>query len=284
MRHLIFTLLLGGVAFLCTSAAQDNGKLIIFLQHGRSMTEDFKRNVLPEIENYAQKENILLEVLDAREGAPEEVKLTPAIIYQNHNSRSIFRGRYRKVNQITAFIEKSKSAAQTEVSDYHESMPTWSIGRVTLAASISIQPIEGKITGAFDQEQFNREAFQSIIAGMEYFKLKKEPEITRHSKLFKMEFYPEKTKDGLLLVSMKLYSEFDQDHQVFETKIPSGGEWKEMDLVFRKAGNRLEKALIAQISNWDNGDGFDTLSDKTPVKSWQELGLGTVSSSKVSTK
>ncbi|MEZ4930673.1 MAG: hypothetical protein R2788_00900 [Saprospiraceae bacterium] len=33
-----------------------------------------------------------------------------------------------------------------------------------------------------------------------------------------------------------------------------------MAKAFNKAGNRIEKAVIAQISNWDNGDGFDTLN------------------------
>ncbi len=271
MRHLFCLLFVSYAAFFSTICAQDNSKLIIFLQHGRSMTEDFKRNVLPEIQDYARKENIPLEILDARKGVPNEVRFTPAIVYQNQKGRSVFRGRYRKLSHFTAFIERSKANAQTDLTEVQSNMPTWSIGRVTLATSISILPLEGNNAKGFDQAQFNKEAFQAIVAGMDYFKLNEKPDISRQSKSFRMEFYPEKTKDNLLLVSMKLYSEFDPSHPVFETKIPSGGEWKEIDKVFMKAGNRLEKALIAQISNWDNGDGFDTLSKSTPVKSWQEL-------------
>ncbi len=276
MRHLINTLILSIFTLFGSLFAQGNGKMVIFLQHGRSMTEDFKRNVLPEIERYAQKENLSLEIRDAREGVPEEVKFTPAIVYQNANNRSVFRGRYRSVNQITDFIGKSKSASLTEVTDFKNGMLSWNIGRVALATSIHIAPIAGK-PGNMNMEKFNQQAYQSIVAGMGYFKLNSKPEISRQSKSFKMEFYPERTDDGLLLVSMKLYSEFDLAHPVFETKIPSGGEWKETDMVFQKAGKRLEKALIAQISNWDNGDGFDTLSEKTPVISWQDLGLSSVS-------
>lgn len=282
MRHLVSTLLMGSIAFFCSLNAQNNGKLIIFLQHGRSMTEDFKRNVLPEIEDYAKQKNIQMEILDARDGAPADIKLTPAIVYQDHRNRSVFRGRYRKTNQLTAFIDSATKSSQTEVADFQENTPTWNIGRATLTAPLKMMALTGKVPEDFNQEAFNREAYQSIIAGMQYFSLNDKADISRYSKAFHMEFYPEKTKDGLLLVTMKLYSEFDPEHPVFETKIPSGGEWKEQDAVFRKAGNRIEKALVAQISNWDNGDGFDTLSDKTPVKSWQDLGLGTTSSSRAS--
>jgi hypothetical protein len=273
---------MGSIALLSTLSAQNNGKLIIFLQHGRSITEDFKRNVLPEMEEYAKQQDIQLEVLDARNGAPAEIKLTPAVVFQDHRSRSVFRGRYRKFSQLTKFVENARQIPKTETVDIQEFTPTWNIGRATLTTSFKLMPLTGKVPSDFNQEQFDQAAFQSLVAGMEYFKLQEKVDVAKQSKSFLMEFYPEKTSDGVLLVSMKLYAEFDTVNPVFVTTIPSGGEWKEPDFVFKKAGNRIEKALIAQISNWDNGDGFDTLSDKTPVKSWQELGLGTVSSSSAS--
>ncbi len=104
-----------------------------------------------------------------------------------------------------------------------------------------------------------------MVKGMDFFR-----ETSRHpvyTKSFHMEFYPT-VKKGILLVQMELYSEFDTETPVFKTEIPSGSEWKYWQKAFEKAGNRLEKALVAQISNWDNGDGFDTLKTTTPVQSW----------------
>ena len=279
MRQLISSLLLGSMAFFCSLNAQDNGQLVIFLQHGRSMTEDFKRNALPGIEAFAERQKIEVKILDARDGAPAEVKLTPAIFFQNEQGRSLYHGRYQNLKHIENFVEKAQNPSQPESLDLLESTLVWSVGRAALTAPLKVAPLTGKVPDGFDQEQFARDACQSIAAGMDYFKL---DELSGEVRTFHMEFYPEKTRDGLLLVSMKLFSEFHPGSPVFETKIPSGGEWGSPDFVWRKAGNRLEKALIAQISNWDNGDGFDTLSERTAVKSWQELGIGAESTSSVS--
>jgi hypothetical protein len=126
----------------------------------------------------------------------------------------------------------------------------------------------------FDQEAFAKQAYQALSDGMDYFKMGKVGNPQGPVRHFRMEFYPEKTKEGVLLVQMKLYSQFDPSSPVFVSDIPSGGEWSDVAKVFKKAGNRLEKMLIAQLSNWDNGDGFDNLSEKTPVKTWQDLGFG----------
>ncbi len=278
MKHLISSLLVGSMAFFCTANAQDNGQLIIFLQHGRSMTEDFKRDALPDIETMARRQKIEVKILDAREGAPAEVTLTPAIFYQNEQGRSLYHGRYHDVKNLENFVN---SSAQGNLG-VPENSPVWSVGRATLVAPLEVLPLTGNVPGSFDQDQFVREAYQSIVAGMDYFKQDDQSKFSGEVRKFHMEFSPEKTRDGLLLVSMKLYSEFNPGEPVFETKIPSGGEWGEPDYVWRKAGNRLEKALIAQISNWDNGDGFDTLSEKTPVKSWQEIEVGTSTSASFS--
>jgi hypothetical protein len=282
MRHLISSLLLGSVAFFCSLNAQDNSQLIIFLQHGRSMTEDFKREALPDIETFAERQKIEVKILDARDGAPAEVKFTPAIFYQNDRGRSLYHGRYHDVKHLESFVGKARKSSEQGKSSVPENSAVWSVGRATLAAPLKVNPLAGNVPGGFDQDQFAREAYQSIAAGMDYFKMNNQGKFSGEVRKFHMEFSPEKTKDGLLLVSMKLFSEFNPGEPVFETQIPSGGEWDNPDFVWRKAGNRLEKALIAQISNWDNGDGFDTLSEKTPVKSWQEIKIGTSTSASFS--
>ncbi len=273
MKHLISGLLMGCMAFLCSANAQNNPQLIIFLQHGRSMSEDFKRNALPEIQDYAQRENLSVKILDAREGAPAEVTYTPAIVFQNKNGQSVFQGRYRKVNQLEKFVANAKKAHAAEKADFQANTVVWNYGRATLAAPMTMMPLTGKVPDNFDQEAFSQKAYQALAEGMDYFKMGKIGNTTGPVRHFRMEFYPEKTKEGILLVQMKLYSQFDSSNPVFVSEIPSGGEWSDVGKVFKKAGNRLEKMLIAQISNWDNGDGFDNLSEQTPVKSWQDLGF-----------
>ncbi len=79
-----------------------------------------------------------------------------------------------------------------------------------------------------------------------------------------------KPNEGVLLIQMELYSEFDDQTPIFKTNIPTGNEWKDWQKAFEKAGNRIEKAVIAQISNWDHGDGFDTLKASVPARTWEE--------------
>ncbi|MCB0518317.1 MAG: hypothetical protein H6577_01080 [Lewinellaceae bacterium] len=273
MKHLIGCLLVGCVAFICSVNAQDNNQLIIFLQHGRSISEDFKRNALPGIQQYAQREKLEVKILDAREGAPEEVAFTPAIVFQNKIGHSLFQGRYRKIGQLEKFVADAKKAHTAEKADFQENTVVWNYGRATLAAPMKVMPLTGKVPSNFNQDDFTQKAYESLAAGMDYFKMGKDGDFSGPVRQFHMEFYPEKSKEGALLIQMKLFSQFDPNNPVFVSDIPSGGDWGDVDMVFKKAGNRLEKMLLAQISNWDNGDGFDSLSEKIPMKSWKDLGM-----------
>lgn len=273
MKQLIGSLLLGTFLFCNSLSAQENGKILIFLQHGRSITEDFKRDALPGIKAFAQQQKIDVQILDAREGAPAEVKFTPAIFFQNESGRSMYEGRYLDVKKIEIFVNNPTGNIRSENRAASGYAPVWNIGRSKLSAPLKVHPLTGNVPGNFDQEEFAKQAYTSIIAGMDYFKTGNGNISDEGLRTFYLEFYPEKTKDGLLLVSMKVFSAFDPGKAVFETNIPSGGEWNNPDFVWRKAGNRLEKAMMAQITSWDHGDGFDTLDRETPVKTWEALGL-----------
>lgn len=251
-----------------TLNAQAKEQLVLFIQDGRSISQDFKRNALPEIKKIARHNNLKLNIVDASNGAPQEVTYTPAIFYQKGEDKILFDGRYSDFANLIAFVKSQGKKQPTAMTKPSSNSLTWNIGRATLKTTMTIHPLSGKPPRAkkFDASQFEKEAMAALVNGMDYFR-QAHAGIDGDAKSYHMDFYPEvNMKEGVILIQMKLYSEFDPQTPVFETEIPTGSFWKEWEVAFEKAGNRLEKALIAQISNWDNGDGFDTL--KAPVESW----------------
>ena len=270
MKVLISLLMTGFVALSCTLNAQHNGQLVIFIQDGRSISQDFKRDALPAIKQIAHHNNLKLKMVEASEGAPMEVAYTPAIFYKEGSTAVLFNGRYSDTDELTAFVKSGGKKQPNALSKTGSDVLTWNIGRATMKTTMHVHPLSGKPPRAkkFNAQQFEAEAKVALMRGMEFFHKSSSANVN-FAKAYHMEFYPEvNLKEGVLLIQMELYSAFDPNTPVFKTVIPSGSDWKEWKTAFEKAGNRLEKALIAQISNWDNGDGFDTLKETTPVQSW----------------
>ena len=253
-----------------TLNAQNNEHLVIFIQDGRSISQDFKRRALPQIKRIARQNGLPVEVVEASKGAPQEVTFTPAIFYHKGHVNIPFNGRYADFASLSSFVKSGGIAQPATItpSTAGTDAVAWNIGRATIMTTIRIHPLTGvpPKMKKFDQQQFETQAMNALKQGMEYLQ-PIAPDWRLPAKRYRMDFYPEVNKrEGVLLIQMELYSEFDPHTPVFKTEIPSGSDWQVWQTAFEKAGNRLEKALIAQISNWDNGDGFDTL--KAPVESW----------------
>ncbi len=270
MKVLISIMLTCFMGLNFTLNAQNNEQLVVFIQDGRSISQDFKRHALPEIKKIAKHNGLQLKMVDASDGAPSEVTYTPAIFYRNGKQNILFNGRYSQFDGLSTFV-KSKGKEQPAVNKAKNVSMSWNIGRATLGTTMHINPLSGKPPKAkkFDSQHFVSEAMTALKNGMIYFRSAPVGGLSENAKAYHMEFYPE-VKEGVLLIQMELYSELDRKKAVFKTDIPSGNEWSEWHVAFEKAGNRIEKALIAQISNWDNGDGFDTLKASTPTKTWGE--------------
>lgn len=265
----IFGLLMTGLFFLSYNLhAQKNGQLVVFIQDGRSISQDFKRNSLSEIKKIAKANNLKLEMVDASEGAPIEVEFTPAIFYKKDNQNVLFQGRYNDLKNLTVFAKSNGQSQPSKAKRVGDENLTWTVGRATMKTTIKIHPLEGKPLRArkFDMEKYESNAIAAVVNGMAHFRSAAANDLAKN---YHMEFFPEvNRKEGFMLVHMKLYSDFDMNKPIFETTVPSGSQWDNWEEAFRKAGDRCERALIAQISNWDNGDGFDTLKKSTPIETW----------------
>lgn len=270
MRHLFQCIVLNSLALICTLTVQAQDKLVIFVQPGRSISQDFTRTALPSIQSFAQSQGIAVKLVDATKGAPESVTQTPAIFLQNGDEFTRFEGRYRDMDQLASFVH-ANGAIKKENTIGQRRTVAWNIGRTTLAAHYDIEPLAGNIpTKKFELSKFMAQAEEELVAGMVYLKPISNS-LAENSRSFFMEFRPERREDKHVIVHMTLYSEFDMENPLFQTKIPSGSTWEEWELAFQKAGKRLEAMLIAQVGSNENGDGFEPVKTSVPVKPWHSL-------------
>ena len=250
MKALFGLLLTGLLTFSTASIAQNKGELVVFIQDGRSISQNFKRSSLNDIKKIAKSNDLKMKIVDASKGAPIEVSYTPAIFYKKGEKNILFKGRYNDLENIESFVE-SNGSEQPKVYEQPATSPlTWQVGRATMKTTVKIHPLSGKPPRAkkFNEQEFQAEAMASLIKGMASFHPSGNQNFDARD--YHMEFFPEvHRREGVLLVQMKLYSSFDHKTPVVVTEVPSGAEWKKWEEAFEKAGNRLERALIAQIGN-----------------------------------
>ena len=172
MKVLISFMLTGLMGLLCTLNAQNQGQLVIFIQDGRSISQDFKRHTLPEIKKIAKHNGLKVKMVDASEGAPHEVTYTPAIFFQNSKENILFNGRYSQLDDLSVFARSGGKNQPTTNGNIKKASLAWNIGRATLKTTMQINPLSGKPPKAkkFDAQKFETEALASLIDGMEYFR------------------------------------------------------------------------------------------------------------------
>jgi hypothetical protein len=264
MRQFIWCLLLCTLAPTAFLQAQNQAQLVVFVQPGRSISKDFIRRSLPQIESFAKGQNIPLKVVDATKGAPSEVTLTPSVFYQKNDEYTRYEGRYSDLKALQKFVRTKGKNTTEELRG--EKLMVWNPGRTTIAAHCKIHPVEGAPSD-FDKAK----AWNALREGMSYFQKPQSQVAPELARSFHVEFFPKKTADGLMLVHMSLFSEFDLENPVFQSDIPSGSEWKEWEVAFEKASKRLEVMLMAQLGSNENGDGFEFVRKNVPLRSWDSL-------------
>lgn len=265
MKHLFWCLLL-----ICTamptaqSQAQNQSELVVFVQPKRSISRSFIRHSLPNLKALAKSQNVSLKVMDATQGAPEEVTVTPSVFLKSGDEFTLYQGRYNDPIALKTFMFNGQGTAENNSQRKHTM--TWKSGRSTIAAHCKMHPMKGKSSG-FDETK----AWEAFQEGMNYFTKADNASLPATARHFYLDFFPEKTSDGLMLIHLKLYSGFDMKNPVFVSQLPSGSEWKEWQVAFEKAGKRLETQLLAQVGSNENGDGFEFVKNKIPNRSWNSL-------------
>jgi len=262
------------VAGLVNAAVPDE-QLMVFVQSGESPVDRmFQRTQLPAIRQIAEEMEVAVSVIEADNGAPADVAITPLVVYQNFRGRSIYQGRTTTMSRIRNFIRTSRFVPQGEVPLRRQNIPVWKSGRTRTWAPIKISRVTGTPPTGYDHEKFLNEAHNALAKGFKKFRYFDSIELGRADRGFYMDFYPWRADDGTLFLSLALYSQFHCKEPVFELKKqPLIGPWKDRKKMFKKAAAIMEREVIRRIQVPEGGDGFDPISRSAPEATWSALGF-----------
>ncbi len=127
----------------CSSllAASEPEQLIVFVQPGTSAVDEaFQNERLADIRKLADQMGVRLHMVNAMRGAPEEITLTPLLVYQNYRGRSVYQGRTNTPKRIQNFIRTSRYVPQGKAFNRREQIPVWQNGRTRTWAPLKVFP------------------------------------------------------------------------------------------------------------------------------------------------
>jgi len=246
-------------------------QLIVFLQGNRPVGTAFQRDWLPQIRRLAEQLGVSVHIVDTGKGSPKEIGITPLIVYQNHRGRSIYQGRTSTPARIRNFIRTSRFIPQGVLPNRRKNIPVWETGRTRIWAPLKVTALAGSVPDDFDHYAFEAETRHSIVSGFEKFKLRKQISLGRSDRGFYMDFYPFRSPDDTLYVSVALFSQFHCKAPVFEKKLQ--GPWNQRNRLFRRCAAALETAASQTIQDPEGGDSFDPVAETDPEKTWDEIGF-----------
>ncbi|MEM1444996.1 MAG: YceI family protein [Planctomycetota bacterium] len=252
-------------------------RLIVFVDgDGSALQERFRTEQLPQFKALSDELGVQLEIFDVAERgkAPDDVRLTPLIAFQNWRGTSIYQGRYATLDRVRNFVRTSRFMPQGDEPFVREQVPVWERGGMKVAVPIKVTEASGP--GAEALPVFDEAAIAEVVAsGMGAYALADSVSLGRSDRSWYADFHPFVAEDGTLYLSSELYSQF-HCHEPVRSWLdePIGGPAEEWASVFRAAAARLEAELVQQMNASEIGDGFDVIDRATVAGvSWDEAGL-----------
>ena len=170
-------------------AASEPEQLIVFVQPGASSVDKtFQDERLADIRRLADQMGVSVEIVDATKGAPQEVALTPLLVYQNHRGRSVYQGRTNTPRRIQNFIRTSRFVPQGKALNLREHIPVWQDGRTRTWAPLKVAAVTGSPPPNYDHHDFAKLALNNINKGFKKFKMQTAVELDRADRGFYMDF------------------------------------------------------------------------------------------------
>jgi hypothetical protein len=257
-------------------------QLIVFVQSNISPIDDmFSERYLPEIRKLAESMGVSVHVVEARDGSPEEVAITPLIVFQNYRGRSVYQGRTTTPERIRNFIRTSRFVPQGKELNRRQNIPVWSEGRSRVWAPLKVAPVSGTRPEDYNHDAFVTEAIKNVAKGFKKFHIQKVAELDRADRGFYMDFNPWLSADGTLYITVVVFSQFDCKAPIFSKKIT--GPWKNYQKLFSQASAAGEDAVEQITANPGSGDSFDPVRKNTPQKTWEQIGFPLPPAPKVKT-
>jgi hypothetical protein len=256
-------------------AFDEDEQLIIFVQKSDAEQERlFRQNSIPEIKKLAGEMNIPVSVVGLEKGVPQEVKITPLIVYQNYRGRSFYQGRSNTCDRIRNFIRTSRYVPQGKEPLVRDQIPVWEMGRARVWSPLKVASVTGHKPDNYNDEEFKKEAMQAIYSGFHYYQETKSVSLGRADRGFYLDFYSWLSENKTLHLSLAVFSQFHCKDPVFHTRDnPLTGPWENRKEMFQKAAGLLERVVLKCIRDAYTGDGFIPVGEDVKAVSWEALGF-----------
>lgn len=252
--------------------AHADEQLIVFVRpDAGAVATAFQSDDLPKLRQLAVDMKLDFKVVDISAGAPEQVGITPLVVFQNHRGRSVYQGRYKTLPRVKNFVRTARVMPKLNDTLELKDLPVMDLGRAKIGSPIKLTGLTGAPPEGFDPAAFKADTQEALAKGFKKYRMTDRAAFGRSDRLFYMDFYPHRSADGKVFVGVALFSQFHCHEPVYTAK--HDGLWAERDEVFAKAAADLELAAIAHLGETNLGDGFDVVPSDITVKSFDALGL-----------
>jgi len=275
MRTVKFSSFLLLLLLFCSHGYGASHELLLFFDNAEDpVTKDFLETYAPQIKEMAEAQEVSVKMIDVTDGAPELVRFTPAIVFQNHLGRSLYIGRYHYVDKIKTFLRTVKRLPQKDVVNKKHDVMVWDHGKTHILTPLKVTPLKGDLPKGFDEETFHTAALAAIAKGTQNYRLMEHYEARRTDRLMYAALYPYVNKSGQLSISLEIYSQFNCVDPVFKMfDEPVFGKLEDMEQVFQQAGALLESQIVRQLKSIERGDGLIPVAQSVPSTSFEALNL-----------
>ena len=210
--------------------------------------------------------------LKGQNALPEELTVTPMLIYQNHQGRAIYQGRYTTLNRVRNFVRLQRQH-HIPAQAYHKARMLerdWDRGKIFVDAKIT--PIKGEALDEAATTAFLEQAWTGIRSALKAFTWRDTTLVPPTALKFYFDFHPYRGKDGKVYVSYDLFSHYDCINPIYSVSGAKAAKQAKPEKAFAQAASALEKALMSQLQKSELGDAYWALPAKTQKISWEEFG------------
>jgi hypothetical protein len=254
--------------------AAERGTLLVFTRPGfTDLDAHFRARDLPRIKAACAAMDVLVQEVDARMGTPEEITITPCLVYQNYKGRSIYEGRYKDIDKISNFVKTARKKPYPKMKRLWKNTLIWNHERTRVIMPLSMDYMGGTPPEGFDPEKFLTLSKAHMASG--FARLYYHSSLLTHAcdRIFPVHVTPIRNMNGDLVITAELYSQYDLKTPLFRTTEPYEGPWWNRKCVLARLAQKLESQLIIALRTRRTGDGFDVMRKYTRVCSWRDLGL-----------
>ncbi|MEL6558439.1 MAG: YceI family protein [Bacteroidota bacterium] len=259
------------LAFVILSTALFADNLVVFVNESQPIDKHFINTYLDEIKQLADQYQLDFILKNISDGAPDEITITPQIVFQKGEEKSFYVGRYSETSRLANFIRTVRNRTPKVKTQKKQNILTLRAEKAITVLPLKITALSG--SGNVTQE-LKDQLNQTVVAfynGFESFELEKEVTFTKTNRAFYLDIHPYISSDDSLFLSYEIYSQFNCVEPVIsKLKQPISGLWTDQKALWKTLGTEMESVVMQLITSDLNGDGFSEVPANTNYSAWPE--------------